>query len=102
MTTAPKITQFDKPTVKALAAQIIEDLVELGKERGLNIDRGNAQFDNNTCTLQLKIAVINEDGVVASRWANEFPVFCKIPQAVVVAALHPELDTEGSFGVTKE
>lgn len=141
------ITKFDKTSIKALAAQIVEELVELGKEEGLSIERGNASFDATSCELKLKIAIVDEDGIVQSRERNEFKMLCKmynlvpddlgrkfifrgttyrvtglkgnsrknpimvdrmtdgrgfaLPQAVVVAALHPDRDPDGSFNQPK-
>ncbi len=106
-----------------------------------------ASFDATTCELKIKIAIVNADGVVATREANEFPRFCKMfnldaedlgrtfdsrgrgftvtgikpnnskfpiigtrddgksfkfPQAMVVRALHPDRDPDGSFGRLKD
>lgn len=65
---------FTKETVKKLHAQVIEDLVELAKERGLEIQQAGGTFDGGKCTLKIEFTDIAEsekiDEADFKKWAT--------------------------------
>ncbi len=62
-----KITKFDKPTLRALRADIDAALAAVGAKHGISLSAGNARFDANTVTFKLNCVLLNSDGKAETR-----------------------------------
>lgn len=62
-----KVTKFDKPTLRALRADIDAALAAVGAKHGISISAGNARFDANIATFKLNCALLNSDGKAETR-----------------------------------
>lgn len=67
-----KITQFDRPTVKALRERLDEALADVGLELGLSIKAGNARFGPTNVTFKVEAAVLDAEGSAQTKEATEF------------------------------
>ncbi len=74
-----KITEFNKPTLKALRADIDAALTAVGAKHGISLTAGNARFTGDNATFKLECALLNSDGVAESK------------EMVALKALYPQL-----------
>ena len=49
-----KVTNFDKPTIKAIRMAMDNALAKVEKEYGITISTGNARFSGNEVTFKVK------------------------------------------------
>lgn len=57
-----KITKFDKPTLRALRADIDAAVAAVGAKYGISVTAGNASFRDTSATFKLECALLNSDG----------------------------------------
>jgi len=62
-----KITEFDKPVLRALRADINAALAAVGAKHGISVTAGNASFRDDSATFKLECALLNSDGVAESK-----------------------------------
>ena len=65
-----KVTNFDKPTVKAIRMAMDNALAKVEKEYGITIKTGNARFSGDEVTFKVKANTLGNDGTVNTREAN--------------------------------
>ena len=65
-----KVTNFDKPTVKAIRMAMDKALAKVEKEYGITIKTGNARFSGDEVTFKVKANTMGNDGTVNTREAN--------------------------------
>ena len=65
-----KVTNFDKPTVKAIRMAMDNALAKVEKEYGITIKTGNARFSGDEVTFKVKANTMGNDGTVNTREAN--------------------------------
>ena len=65
-----KLTNFDKPTVKAIRMAMDNALAKVEKEYGITIKTGNARFSGDEVTFKVKANTMGNDGTVNTREAN--------------------------------
>ncbi len=74
-----KITEFDKPTLRDLRADIDAALIAVGAKHGIRLSTGNARFTADSATFKLECSLFNSDGVAESK------------EMVALKALYPQL-----------
>lgn len=62
-----KITKFDKPTLRALRADIDAALASVGAKHGIDLKAGNASFDATIATFKLNCSLLSSDGKVETK-----------------------------------
>ena len=67
-----KVTNFDKPTIKAIRMAMDNALATVEKEYGITISTGNARFSGNEVTFKVKANTMGSDGTVNTKEANMF------------------------------
>ena len=65
-----KVTNFDKPTVKAIRMAMDNALAKVEKEYGITIKTGNARFSGDEVTFKVKANTMGNDGTVNTKEAN--------------------------------
>ena len=65
-----KVTNFDKPTVKAIRMAMDKALAKVEKEYGITIKTGNARFSGDEVTFKVKANTMGNDGTVNTKEAN--------------------------------
>ena len=65
-----KVTNFDKPTVKAIRMAMDNALAKVEKEYGITIKTGNARFSGDEVTFKVKANTLGNDGTVNTKEAN--------------------------------
>ena len=66
------IKQFDKPTLRALRADLDAALAAVAAKHGIAVRVGNASFMPNTATFKLELATKGDDGAVVTKEAQAF------------------------------
>lgn len=59
-----KVNRIDHSTCREVSSRIHEALQPLAEELGLVIDRGNASYTSQDCSLKLKVSLASEAGIV--------------------------------------
>ena len=65
-----KVTNFDKPTVKAIRMAMDNAHAKVEKEYGITIKTGNARFSGDEVTFKVKANTMGNDGTVNTKEAN--------------------------------
>ena len=66
---------LDRSTCRELRDRIEKHLSSLNIE-GIDIRLGNGSFSPNNATFKLEVSVKNEDGVVMSKDAENWDIYC--------------------------
>ena len=67
-----KVTNFDKPTIKAIRLAMDSALAQVEKDYGIKISTGNARFSGNEVTFKVKANTMGEGGQVNTKEAQMF------------------------------
>ena len=67
-----KVTNFDKPTIKAIRQAMDQALATVADEYGITINTGNARFSGNEVTFKVKANTMGEGGQVNTKEAQMF------------------------------
>ena len=70
-----KVTNFDKPTVKAIRMAMDNALAKVEKEYGITIKTGNARFSGDEVTFKVKANTMGNDGTVNTKEANNWDLY---------------------------
>ena len=70
-----KVTNFDKPTIKAIRMAMDNALATVEKEYGITISTGNARFSGNEVTFKVKANTMGEGGQVNTKEAQMFDLY---------------------------
>ena len=70
-----KVTNFDKPTVKAIRMAMDNALAKVEKEYGITIKTGNARFSGNEVTFKVKATTQSSDGTVNSKESDNWELY---------------------------
>ena len=70
-----KVTNFDKPTIKAIRMAMDNALAKVEKEYGITISTGNARFSGNEVTFKVKANTTSTDGVANTKEADNFELY---------------------------
>jgi len=71
------ISNFDKPSIKAIRQAMDEALAKVSKEYGIKISTGNARFSSDEVTFKVKANVIGTGGVVKTKEAQAWDLYAK-------------------------
>ena len=72
------ISNFDKPSIKAIRIAMDEALAKVSKEYGIKISTGNARFSNDEVTFKVKANVIGTGGVVKTKEAQAWDIYANM------------------------
>ena len=67
-----KVTNFDKPTIKAIRMAMDNALATVEKEYGITISTGNARFSGNEVTFKVKANTLDSSGSANTKEATMF------------------------------
>lgn len=70
-----KVTNFDKPTIKAIRMAMDNALAQVATEYGITINTGNARFSGNEVTFKVKANTMGEGGQVNTKEAQMFDLY---------------------------
>ena len=70
-----KVTNFDKPTIKAIRMAMDQALATVASEYGITINTGNARFSGNEVTFKVKANTMGNDGTVNTKEAQMFDLY---------------------------
>ena len=70
-----KVTNFDKPTIKAIRMAMDNALAKVEKEYGITISTGNARFSGNEVTFKVKANTLNSSGSANTKEADMFDLY---------------------------
>ena len=70
-----KVTNFDKPTVKAIRMAMDKALAKVEKEYGITIKTGNARFSGDEVTFKVKANTMGDNGTVNTKEANMWNLY---------------------------
>ena len=70
-----KVTNFDKPTIKAIRMAMDNALATVEKEYGITIKTGNARFSGDEVTFKVKANTMGDNGTVNTREANMWNLY---------------------------
>ena len=70
-----KVTNFDKPTVKAIRMAMDNALAKVEKEYGITIKTGNARFSGDEVTFKVKANTMGDNGTVNTKEANMWNLY---------------------------
>lgn len=62
-----KITEFNKPALRALRADIDAALAAVGAKHGIGLSAGSASFTGDNATFKLECSLLNGAGVAESK-----------------------------------
>ena len=68
-----KVTNFDKPTIKAIRLAMDQALANVASEYGISINTGNARFSGNEVTFKVKANTV--DGATGTAITKEAQMF---------------------------
>ena len=68
-----KVTNFDKPTIKAIRMAMDQALATVASEYGITINTGNARFSGNEVTFKVKANTV--DGATGNAITKEAQMF---------------------------
>ena len=69
-----KVTNFDKPTIKAIRMAMDNALAKVEKEYGITISTGNARFSGNEVTFKVKANTVTSGGKAITKEAQMFDI----------------------------
>ena len=67
-----KVTNFDKPTIKAIRQAMDQALATVASEYGITINTGNARFSGNEVTFKVKANTLDASGSANTKEAQMF------------------------------
>ena len=71
-----KVTNFDKPTIKAIRMAMDNALAQVASEYGITINTGNARFSGNEVTFKVKANTVDgATGTAITKEAQMFDVY---------------------------
>ena len=70
-----KVTNFDKPTIKAIRMAMDNALAKVEKEYGITISTGNARFSGNEVTFKVKANTLDATGSANTKEAQMFDLY---------------------------
>ena len=70
-----KISNFDKPSIKAIRVAMDKALAKVEKQYGVKISTGNARFSSDEVTFKVKANVIGTGGVVKTKEAQAWEIY---------------------------
>ena len=70
-----KVTNFDKPTIKAIRMAMDQALATVASEYGITINTGNARFSGNEVTFKVKANTQSADGTVNTKEAQMWDIY---------------------------
>jgi len=71
-----KVTNFDKPTIKAIRAAMDNALATVASEYGITINTGNASFSSNEVTFKVKANTVDSaTGTAITKEAQMFELY---------------------------
>ena len=70
-----KVTNFDKPTIKAIRMAMDTALAKVEKDYGITISTGNARFSGNEVTFKVKANTLNSTGSANTKEAQMFDIY---------------------------
>ena len=70
-----KVTNFDKPTIKAIRLAMDSALAKVEKDYGIKISTGNARFSGNEVTFKVKANTVTSGGVANTKEADNFELY---------------------------
>ena len=65
-----KVSNFDKPSIKAIRTAMDAALAKVSKEYGIKISTGNARFSADEVTFKVKANTMGDNGTVNTKEAN--------------------------------
>jgi hypothetical protein len=72
------VSNFDKPSIKAIRIAMDEALAKVSKEYGIKISTGNARFSNDEVTFKVKANTIGTGGVVKTKEAQAWDIYANM------------------------
>ena len=70
-----KVTNFDKPTIKAIRMAMDNALANVASEYGITINTGNARFSGNEVTFKVKANTQDSSGAANTKEATMFDLY---------------------------
>ena len=70
-----KVTNFDKPTIKAIRMAMDNALAQVATEYGITINTGNARFSGNEVTFKVKANTQDSSGSANTKEATMFDLY---------------------------
>jgi hypothetical protein len=70
-----KVSNFDKPSIKAIRVAMDAALAKVSKEYGIKISTGNARFSADEVTFKVKANVISKGGIVKTKEAQAWDLY---------------------------
>lgn len=70
-----KVSNFDKPSIKAIIVAMDEALAKVSKQYGIKISTGNARFTDDEVTFKVKANVIGTNGQVKTKEAQAWDLY---------------------------
>ena len=70
-----KVSNFDKPSIKAIRTAMDAALAKVEKQYGIKISTGNARFSNDEVTFKVKANVIAKGGIVKTKEAQAWDIY---------------------------
>ena len=70
-----QVTNFDKPTIKAIRLAMDSALAQVEKDYGIKISTGNARFSGNEVTFKVKANTVTSDGVANTKEADMWELY---------------------------
>ena len=72
-----KISNFDKPSIKAIRIAMDAALAKVEKQYGVKISTGNARFSADEVTFKVKANVISKGGIVKTKEAQAWDLYAQ-------------------------
>jgi len=73
-----KVSNFDKPSIKAIRVAMDEALAKVSAEYGIKISTGNARFSADEVTFKVKANTIGTGGVVKTKEAQAWDIYANM------------------------
>jgi len=73
-----KVSNFDKPSIKAIRLAMDAALAKVSKEYGIKISTGNARFSADEVTFKVKANTIGTGGVVKTKEAQAWDLYANM------------------------
>ena len=73
-----KVSNFDKPSIKAIRIAMDEALAKVEKQYGIKISTGNARFSGDEVTFKVKANTIGTGGQVQTREAQMWAMMAQV------------------------
>lgn len=70
-----KVTNFDKPTIKAIRQAMDQALATVASEYGITINTGNARFSGNEVTFKVKANTLDSSGSANTKEATNWDLY---------------------------